>query len=58
MTNFKEVIYPSWDKQYFNKDWDLMKTVFRDWVVIDFSWRKNMVKRPTEHHNFIDDIPF
>lgn len=58
MTNFKEVVYPSWDKQYFNKDWDLMKTVFRDWVVIDFSWRKNKVTRLTEHHNFIDDIPF
>jgi hypothetical protein len=58
--DLREEIYPSWDKQYFDKNWDLVKTVFRDWVIIDFSWIR---KKVTQERKYIppidiDDIPF
>lgn len=30
MWDLKEVVYPSWDKQYFDKNQNLVKTVLND----------------------------
>lgn len=56
--NLKEVIYPSWDKQYFDSSGNLMKTILQDWIVIDFSWRTKKVTRSNKITIIDDDLPF
>ena len=40
--NLKEIIYPSWDKQYFNKNWDLVKTDLWD-VIVEYNPKKRII---------------
>ncbi len=34
--DLNEVVYPTWDKQYFGKDWLLKKAKLTWWVNIDY----------------------
>ena len=57
--DLREETYPSWDKQYFDKNWDLVKTVLTWWVIIDFSWTRKKVTQERKYTTLdIDDIPF
>lgn len=58
-SNLKEVVYPSWDKQYFDSSGNLIKTILQDWIIIDFSWRTKKVSRSNKITTIDnDDLPF
>ena len=60
--NLKKVVYRNWDEQYFNDEWNLVKTVLNCGIIIEYWGVKNKVTQPKDirlnDDLTLDDIPF